>query len=135
VSCAYNDTMNAYVTVNASTLTVPPIPDPLFSGCVLDTVLPVESSKITTLINSIPPKSLPLDFIPTSLIKSCSSTFGDIIARLANLSFSRGHFPTRYKRAIVTPLLKKLGLDDSNLVNYRPISNLNNISQLLQHLF
>jgi len=76
-----------------------------------------------------------LDFIPTSLIKSCSSTFGDIIARLANLSFSEGHFPTKYKRAIVTPLLRKQGLDDSNPVNYRPISNLKSISKLLEHLF
>jgi len=128
-------TLKQTVARDASTLTAPPIPDPLFSGSVFDTVRPVESSEVTKLINSIPPKSSPLDFIPTSLIKSCSSTFGDIIARLANLSFSQGHFPTKYKRAIVTPLLKKPGLDDSNPANYRPISNLNNISKLLERLF
>jgi len=43
--------------------------------------------------------------------------FGDIVALLANLSFSPGHSPTKYKLAIVTPLLKKPGLDDSNPAN------------------
>ena len=37
-------------------------------------------------------------------------------------------------RAIVTPLLK-ISLDKSILSNYRPISNLNSISKLLQRLF
>ena len=49
--------------------------------------------------------------------------------------FSKGYFPTKYKFALVTPLLKKPGLDESNLANFRPISNLNNISKLLERLF
>ena len=40
-----------------------------------------------------------------------------------------------FKQAIVTPLLKKPGLDQSDPSNYRPISNLNNISKLLERLF
>ena len=87
------------------------------------------------LIHSIPAKSSHLDFIPTSLIKSCSSVFADIITRLANLSFSQRKFPDKYKAASVTPLLKKVGLDENNPANYRPISNLNNISKLLERLF
>ena len=46
------------------------------------------------------------DFIPTSLLKSCSSDFSKIISNLANLSISEGKFLSRFKLAQVTPLLK-----------------------------
>jgi len=37
--------------------------------------------------------------------------FMDIVAMLANLSFEQGKFPTSYKIAFVTSLLKNSGLD------------------------
>ena len=46
---------------------------------------------------SISAKSSPLDFILTSLMKDLHLTFSDIIARLANLSFTEGVFPDSYK--------------------------------------
>ena len=67
-----------------------------------------------------------------SLLKSCSDMFAPIIARLANLSFADGLFPTNYKRAQITPLLKKEGLDKVSPANYRPISNLNTISKIIE---
>ena len=69
------------------------------------------------------------------LVKSCSVTFSEIICHLANLSFSQGVFPHHYKSAYVTPLPKKPGADPSDPSNYRPISNLNNISKILERLF
>ena len=83
----------------------------------------------------MPSKSSSVDFIPTSLLKLCLSVFSEIIARLANLSFSEGILPTMFKSAAVTPLLKKPSLDPDNPANYRPISNLNNISKIIDHLF
>ena len=83
----------------------------------------------------MPSKSSSVDFIPTSLLKLCPSVFSEIIARLANLSFSEGIFPTMFKSAAVTPLLKKPSLDPDNPANYRPISNLNNISKIIERLF
>ena len=47
-----------------------------------------------------------------------------LIARLANLSFKDGVFPSRYKAARVTPLLKKPNLSPHKPTNNRPISNL-----------
>jgi len=78
-----------------------------------------------------------VDFIPTALIKSCQTVFADPIATLANLSFSEGStFPQMLKTAAVTPLLKKPGSDpDSPRNYYRAISNLNNISEILERLF
>ena len=68
-------------------------------------------------------KSSPVDCIPTSIIKTCPDVFAPLIAYLAKLSFSEGRFPSRYKTASVTPLLKKKDLDSEAACNYRPISN------------
>ena len=92
---------------------------------------PLEVSK---LLHSMPGKSSPLDFIPTSLLKSCSDTFSILIAHLANLSFSQGVFPSKFKLAQISPLLKKPGLSKSDPSNFRPISNLNTIGKILERL-
>jgi len=81
------------------------------------------------------PKSSVVDYIPTSLLKSCSNVFSELICNLANLSFAEGIFPNSFKLANVTPRLKKAGLDTSVSANYRPISNLNNISKILERLY
>jgi len=75
-----------------------------------------------------------MDFVPTLVLKKCVSVFSELIARLADLSFSEARFPSLFKRAMVTPLLKKRGLDAANPANYRPISNLNTISKILERL-
>src|SRR5664279_2386282 len=83
----------------------------------------------------MPAKSSPLDAIPTSIIKSCADVFAPLVARLIALSFQDGKFPTRYKTASVTPLLKKKGLDRDNVANYRPISNLHTVSKIVERVF
>ena len=57
-----------------------------------------------------------------------------LITRLANLSFTEGRFPDQFKVAQVTPLIKKEGLDPNDPANYRPISNLNTISKVIERL-
>ncbi len=61
--------------------------------------------------------------------------FAPLIARLTTLCFQEGVFPSIYKTASVTPLLKKKGLDCDNITNYRPISNLHTISKIVERLF
>ena len=61
--------------------------------------------------------------------------FSELIAKLATLSFQEGCFPHFFKTALITPIIKKPNLDPNNLSNYRPISNLNNISKVLEKLF
>src|SRR5664279_358416 len=53
---------------------------------------------------------------------------------MANMSFARGVFPDGHKHAIVTPLLKKPGLDSFDQKSYRPISNLTFLSKLVERL-
>ena len=45
-----------------------------------------------------------------------------------------GRLPSSQRRAIVTPILKKSGLDAGNVLNYRPISNLTYISKLVERM-
>ena len=82
----------------------------------------------------MPAKSSPLDALPCPLLKASSAVFAPVIARLANLSFQTGTFPSCFKRAQVLPLLKKSGLDISSPGNYRPISNLSTVSKILERL-
>ena len=76
-----------------------------------------------------------MDAFPTSLLKSCADVFTPILVRLCNLSFTSGKFPAAYRSASVTPLLKKVGLDPDEPSNYRPISNLNTLSKILERVF
>ena len=57
-----------------------------------------------------------------------------MIANIANISFSRGEFSPMMKSGLVSPLLKKPGLDPSDLKNFRPIISLSTISKLLERL-
>ena len=75
-----------------------------------------------------------MDIIPASLVLRCKPVFCEIIAYLANLLFSEGRFPALFKQATVTPLIKGHSLDKSVPSNYRPISNLNFISKVLERL-
>ena len=109
--------------------------DPAHIGSPFYTLPLVTPLEVGKLLRSIPPKTCSMDFIPTALIKSCPAVFSDLIATLANLSFSQGVFPEHFKAAAITPLLKKPGSAVESPSNYRPISNLNNISKLLERLF
>jgi len=80
-------------------------------------------------LNTMPAKSSPMDFVPRSVLKRC--TKAPLIVRIANMSFIQGRFPTQFKMAQVSPLLKKAGMNVNNPASFRPISNLNTISKIL----
>ena len=110
------------------------IPDLPFTGTAFDTFPSVTPAEVLKLIDKSSNKSSSKDFIPTSLIKSCSTVFSEIISNVVNLSISQGSFTLKFKLAQVTPFMKKSSLDKNTPFNYRPISNLNNISKLLERL-
>ena len=49
-----------------------------------------------------------------------------------NLCFSSGDFPASCKSAIISPLIKKQGLDSEILKNYRPVTNLSFIKKIIE---
>ena len=50
---------------------------------------------------------------------------------MINTSLQSGHFAETWKKALVTPLLKKAGLEQTN-ANLRPVSNLAYVSKLTE---
>ena len=67
-------------------------------------------------------------------MKACSDEFSVAIAHIANTSFASGRFPSLWKAGLVTPLLKKPGLDATDIKNFRPINNLTTLSKILECL-
>uniref|UniRef100_A0A8C5WIK6 Reverse transcriptase domain-containing protein n=1 Tax=Leptobrachium leishanense TaxID=445787 RepID=A0A8C5WIK6_9ANUR len=72
--------------------------------------------------------SLTSNSSPLLLPHPCSHT------HIFNLSLSTGSFPSAFKHALVTPLLKKPSLDPNSPSNYRPVSLLPFTSKLLEKL-
>ena len=85
------------------------------SNELLSDFTPVTPAEVSKLLQSMSNKSSQLDYIPTSLVKSCSDTFFILISHLANLSFTQATFPSKFKLALISPLLKKPGLPKSEL--------------------
>ena len=73
-----------------------------------------------------------LDPWPTFLIKECIDILLPSITRLVNCSLSEGVVPDEFKKAIVTPLIKKSSLPPNDLKNYRPVSGLGFLSKLVE---
>ncbi|MDW0252368.1 MAG: reverse transcriptase family protein, partial [Nitrososphaeraceae archaeon] len=75
-----------------------------------------------------------LDIIPTFLLKSCLDVLIHPITTIINMSLSEGIFPETFKEATIRPLLKKHNLPHDDLSSYRPISNLNFLSKVLERI-
>jgi hypothetical protein len=101
---------------------------------VLDHWAPVTTAEVERVIRSSPSKSCPLDPIPTALMKECLSVLLPHITRIMNLSLSSGIVPSSYKVARVIPTLKRPTLDQNQMSNYRPVSNLPFLSKILEKL-
>ena len=94
----------------------------------------VDAETVVSLIKAAPSKQCLLDPLPTCLLKNCASLLAPYIIVIINSSLTVGSFPTSWKHAILSPLLKKAGLDVSLPTNYRPISNLYFLSKLLERV-
>ena len=88
---------------------------------------------INKFIQACPSKSCELDPIPTSLLKKTLPTLSFIIAEVVNTSIRSGCFPTKFKEALVKPLLIKANLD---LVkkNCRPVPNLAFVGKIIERV-
>ena len=73
-----------------------------------------------------------MDPIPTWLLKECVTELVPLISDIVNKSLAESHVPESFKMALVRPLLKKPNLDQDNLKNYRPVSNLPFISKITE---
>ncbi len=101
---------------------------PIFSFC------PLTEVEVSKLLLSSHPTICPLEPIPSHLHQAISPTLLPALTHIFNTSFLTGIFPTAFKQARVTPLLKKPTLNTSLLENYRPVSLLPFIAKTLERV-
>ena len=83
------------------------------------------------ILSTLKPEKAPgSDDLLLRLLRFCARGISASLAKLFNLSFSGGEFPTMWKRALVVPLFKKESL--SELGNYRPIALLAILSKVFE---
>ena len=98
----------------------------------LSSFMPTTTDEITKLVSKSACKSCKSDPIPTHLLKNNLSSLAPVIADIVNMSIATGVFPSAFKKALVTPLLKKTTLDANEVKNYRPVSNLCFVSKIVE---
>ena len=115
---------------SSDSFTLPPPPDVPNFSCFKQ----VSQEEIRKIIMKSPTKSCLLDPWPTFLVKECIDILLPSITRLVNCSLSEAVVPDEFKKAIVTPLIKKSSLPPNDLKNYRPVSGLGFISKLVERV-
>ena len=94
----------------------------------------VSQLTVKECIPSYAPKSCELDPIPSKLLIECLDYILPSLSDLFSSSLASGIFPQSFKSALVTHILKKRCLDHIDFNNYRPVSNLCFIAEILEKL-
>lgn len=94
----------------------------------------MSQEEVADLMKKAPNKSCSLDPLPTALLKhdNVLPIVLPTITKIINLSFIHCYVPHDYKIANVKPRIKKEGADATELTNYRPVSNLQFASKVLE---
>ncbi len=95
---------------------------------------PLSEAEISKLILSSHPTTCPLDPIPSHLLQVISPAVVPALTHIVNTSLQTGIFPSAFKQACITPLLKKPTLNPTLLGNYRPVSLLPFIAKTLERV-
>ena len=100
-------------------------------GCQLSSFTLVSEVDLRRLISKSSSKSCHLDPEPTWLEKDnvVLDAVLPILLSAINRSLESGAVPASLQSAVVTPMLKKEGLDREILSNYHPVSNLSFVSK------
>ena len=94
----------------------------------------IENPCASACINESPTKLCSYDPKPTFLLKDCLDVLLPSITKLVNYSLIDGSFPNAFKKAFVTPFIKKAFLCRNNLTNYRPVFGLCFLSKLVERV-
>ena len=97
----------------------------------LESFAPLSEEEVQRIIMSSSNATCGLDPIPSWLLKQCLKELLPVVTQLVNQSLVSGVVPDQWKTALLTPILKKQGLDRV-FSNYRPVSNLSFISKLVE---
>ena len=98
----------------------------------LQTFKPATHKEVEGIVLSSVAKCCELDPVPTPILKNIVHLVSPFIAGIINKSFISGSVPQSMKLALVRPQIKEPSLDQNDLSNYRPISNLSFLSKILE---
>ena len=127
--------LKSFITAKLSAIPTPqffsdlPHFDPLFRN-----ISPVSAAEFHRILTSCPVEASSADCIPPSIIKAYN-LFLWTHSRTDQSFFPLRYFPSCLKHASVVPLLKKPSVDKHAPYSYRPISNLDFITKILERLF
>uniref|UniRef100_A0A6I8NG80 Reverse transcriptase domain-containing protein n=1 Tax=Ornithorhynchus anatinus TaxID=9258 RepID=A0A6I8NG80_ORNAN len=107
----------------------PPTPSPTFPSFPA-----VSSEDISSLLASATPSTCASDPIPSRLIKTVAPALLPSLTSIFNHSISNGSFPSAFKHAHVSPILKKPAFDPTSPSSYHPISLLPCLSKILERV-
>lgn len=102
-----------------------------YSGVIMSEFRPISQEELKKIILSKPIKTSPQDPIPAILFKACLDELLPAFTVLVNSSLSSASMEG-LKDTVITPLLKKAGLDPEVLKNYRPVCNILYTSKLIE---
>ena len=92
---------------------------------------PATQKEISDIISDMTIKTSPADPVPALLLKEIIEDLIPHIQIIVNASLSTGSMEG-LKESIITPILKKHNLDADLLKNYRPISNIEFLSKIIE---
>ena len=95
---------------------------------------PANADEAKKLILPSQDKSCDLDPLPIKLLRSWLDVLLTPITNIVKLSLESGSFPDVLKVSHITYLLKKPSLSKDDMKNYRPVSNLNFISKIIEKI-
>ena len=109
--------------------TVPYKPEEKCDVPLLNKFMPISARQLEKTITNMPSKTC--DIMPTARFKEVLGTILPSITHIVNKSLDQGEFYTSCKEALVKPLVKKKILG-TTMTNYRPVSNLQFISKIVE---
>ena len=108
--------------------------DSILPGCttIIENFTLVTTEELSKIISCLNKTTCASEPFPTRLLISYLPIIIDVILHIVNLCITTNVFPLPCKSSIVTPLIKKPGLDAEILKNYRPVSNLSFLSKVIE---
>jgi len=85
---------------------------------------------IVNAVRQLPDKFSSVDPLLMSTLKQAVDLLAPFIVEVFNHLLARSHFPTGFKKAFITAMVKKPGIDMTDVSYYRLISNLPVLSKL-----
>ena len=94
----------------------------------------IDHDELKQIISEMKSKTSRNDPIGSALVKQSFDLLAPVLLRIINSCIENNVFPDELKKAIITPVIKDETKDPDDFQNYRPISNLEFLSKLLERV-